>query len=97
MFVVEAGSVLVTVLFFVDPTVFAGLIAAWLWFTVLFANFAEAMAEGRGQAQAETLRRTRSETIAHRLLPDGSVEDVPSVVTSQRRQGRRLGGRRHPG
>ena len=79
MFVVEVGSVLVTVLFFTDPTVFAGLIAAWLWFTVLFATFAEAMAEGRGKAQAETLRRTRSETIAHRLLPDGSVEDVPSA------------------
>jgi len=79
MFIVESGSVLVTVLFFTDPTVFAGLIAAWLWFTVLFANFAEAMAEGRGKAQAETLRRTRSETIAHRLLPDGATEDVPSA------------------
>jgi K+-transporting ATPase ATPase B chain len=79
MFVVEVGSVLVTVLFFRDPTVFAGLIAAWLWFTVLFATFAEAMAEGRGKAQAETLRRTRSETIAHRLLSDGLVEDVPSA------------------
>jgi K+-transporting ATPase ATPase B chain len=79
MFVVEVGSVLVSVLFVTDPTVFAGLIAAWLWFTVLFATFAEAMAEGRGKAQAETLRRTRSETIAHRLLPDGSVEDVPSA------------------
>ena len=54
MFIVESGSVLVTVLFFMDPTVFAGLIAAWLWFTVLFANFAEAMAEGRGKAQAES-------------------------------------------
>ena len=66
MFVVEIGSVLVTVLFVKDPSVFAGLIAAWLWFTVLFANFAEAMAEGRGKAQAETLRKTRAATVAHR-------------------------------
>jgi len=78
MFVVEIGSVLVTILFFKNPTVFAGLIAVWLWFTVLFATFAEAMAEGRGKAQAETLRKTRSETIARRRLPDGTVEEVPS-------------------
>jgi len=78
MFVVEIGSALVTVLFVRDPGVFAGLIAIWLWFTVLFANVAEAMAEGRGKAQAAALRRTRSETIAHRRLADGSVEDVAS-------------------
>jgi K+-transporting ATPase ATPase B chain len=66
MFVVEVGSVLVTGLAIADPSVFAWLIAAWLWFTVLFANFAEAIAEGRGKAQAEELRRTRAETIAHR-------------------------------
>jgi potassium-transporting ATPase ATP-binding subunit len=78
MFVVEVGSVLVTVLAVVDPSVFAWLIAAWLWFTVLFANFAEAIAEGRGKAQAEELRRTRAETIAHKRLPDGSLEDLPS-------------------
>ena len=66
MFVVEVGSVLTTILFFQDfgrrrrpSNVFAGLVAAWLWFTVLFANFAEAMAEGRGKAQADTLRKTR--------------------------------------
>ena len=71
MFLVEVGSVVVTVLFvknFADAStqenIFAGLIAAWLWFTVLFANFAEAMAEGRGKAQAEALRRTRAETLA---------------------------------
>jgi K+-transporting ATPase ATPase B chain len=51
----------------------------WLWFTVLFANFAEAMAEGRGKAQAETLRRARSETIAKRITPDGKVEEVASA------------------
>ncbi len=76
MFVVEIGSVLVTFLFvknFADSSgqenVFAGLVAAWLWFTVLFANFAEAVAEGRGKAQADELRKTRAATIAHRRLP----------------------------
>jgi potassium-transporting ATPase ATP-binding subunit len=78
MFVVEVGSVLVTALAVADPSLFAWLIAAWLWFTVLFANFAEAIAEGRGKAQAEELRRTRAEMIAHRRRPDGSLEDVPS-------------------
>ena len=78
MFVVEAGSVLVTALAVANPSVFAWLIAAWLWFTVLFANVAEAIAEGRGKAQAEELRRTRAETIAHRRRPDGSLEDLPS-------------------
>jgi len=78
MLVVELGSALVTVLFLRDPGVFAGLIALWLWFTVLFANFAEAMAEGRGKAQAATLRRTRAETTAHRRRADGMREDVPS-------------------
>ncbi len=86
MFVVEVGSVIVTVLFFKElgsnstqENLFAGLIALWLWFTVLFANFAEAMAEGRGKAQAETLRRTRSETLARRRREDGTVEEVPSA------------------
>src|SRR5262249_50430476 len=53
-------------------------ISLWLWFTVLFANFAEAMAEGRGKAQAETLRKARAETQAHRLRSDGSIELVAS-------------------
>jgi K+-transporting ATPase ATPase B chain len=86
MFVVEGGSVIVTVLFFKElgesstqENVFDGLIALWLWFTALFANFAEAMAEGRGKAQAETLRRTRSETLARRRLADGTTEEVPSA------------------
>ncbi len=78
MFIVEIGSVLVTGIAIADPSVFAWSIAIWLWFTVAFANFAEAVAEGRGKAQAEALRRTRAETIAHRRRPDGSVEDVPS-------------------
>ncbi len=67
MFVVEVGSVLTTVSAIRDPGVFAWVIAAWLWLTVLFANLAEAVAEGRGKAQAETLRRTRTETLARRL------------------------------
>jgi potassium-transporting ATPase ATP-binding subunit len=87
MFVVGVGSVLTTILFFKDlgssssdENVFTGLVALFLWFTVLFANFAEAIAEGRGKAQAETLRKTRSETVAHRRQPDGSVEDCPSTA-----------------
>jgi K+-transporting ATPase ATPase B chain len=85
MFVVLVGSVLTTVLFVRDlgdstaaENVFGGLVALFLWFTVLFANFAEAMAEGRGKAQAATLRRTRSETVANRRNADGTVEEVPS-------------------
>ena len=53
--------------------------AFWLWFTVLFANFAEAMAEGRGKAQADTLRKTRTETVAHRLTADGQEDTVPAA------------------
>ncbi|MDQ1436507.1 MAG: potassium-transporting ATPase ATP-binding subunit [Acidimicrobiaceae bacterium] len=86
MFVVEVGSVPTTFLFFRDlrsaggqENLFAGLVAAWLWFTVLFANFAEAVAEGRGKAQADTLRKTRSETTARVRRADGAVEDVPST------------------
>jgi K+-transporting ATPase ATPase B chain len=85
MFVVWVGSIVTTVFFFRDigdasgkENLFGGLVAAWLWFTVLFANFAEAVAEGRGKAQADTLRKARSETIANRRLADGSLEPVPS-------------------
>jgi potassium-transporting ATPase ATP-binding subunit len=85
MFVVEVGSVLTTVLLVRDSLAhkpgfgFDLQITLWLWFTVLFANFAEAMAEGRGKAQAETLRKAKSETIAHRLLPLGGHEDVAGL------------------
>ena len=90
MFVVLVGSVWTTVLFFRDlqqrhapPTsVFGGLVALWLWFTVLFANFAEALAEGRGKAQADTLRKTRSETVAHVRQPDGTTVDRPSSAAA---------------
>ena len=87
MFVVEIGSVLTTVLFFqklpsakTSDSVFVGLVTAWLWFTVLFANFAEAVAEGRGKAQAETLRKTRSETVARVRQPDGVIVEKPSTA-----------------
>jgi potassium-transporting ATPase ATP-binding subunit len=85
MLIVEGGSVWTSVLFFQNlsgpgsDSVFTGLIAIWLWFTVLFANFAEAVAEGRGKAQADTLRRTRSETVARVLLADGSIVEKPST------------------
>ncbi|MFZ0707237.1 MAG: potassium-transporting ATPase subunit KdpB [Candidatus Korobacteraceae bacterium] len=81
MFVVEIGSVITTVLLFRGGTAFSFnlQITLWLWFTVLFANFAEAMAEGRGKAQAETLRKARSETVANRLTPNGSIEKVSSA------------------
>ncbi|ASR34714.1 K+-transporting ATPase subunit B [Prauserella marina] len=79
MFVVWAGSVLVTVFAIADPSTFTILIAAWLWFTVLFASLAEAVAEGRGKAQAESLRRTTRETVAIRLLEGGQREEVPGT------------------
>src|SRR5690349_21354890 len=81
MFVVEVGSVITTVLLLRGASAFKFnlQITLWLWFTVLFANFAEAMAEGRGKAQADTLRKARSETIANRLTGcNGHVEKVPS-------------------
>ena len=80
MFVVWVGSVLVTGLAVADPSVFAWSIAVWLWLTVLFANLAEAVAEGRGKAQADSLRRTRTETVARRLAPGGAEEEVPGTA-----------------
>ncbi len=68
MFVVEVGSVLTTYSAIIHTSVFAWTITVWLWLTVLFANTAEAVAEGRGKAQAETLRRTKQETVARRLV-----------------------------
>jgi K+-transporting ATPase ATPase B chain len=77
MFVVEIGSLITTIEFFAHPEVFSGLIAAWLWATVLFANFAEAVAEGRGKAQADALRRTRQDTMARVIVSDGTAVAVP--------------------
>src|SRR3974390_2809560 len=80
MFVVEIGSVITSVLLFRGGTEFKFnlQITRWLGFTVLFANFAEAVAESRGKAQADTLRKARSETIANRLIAEGRTEQVPS-------------------
>jgi potassium-transporting ATPase ATP-binding subunit len=89
MFVVEIGSILTTALLIEEsirhqPTGFDLQITLWLWFTVLFANFAEAIAEGRGKAQADSLRKAKGETIAYRFRTDGSTETVSS---SQLRSG----------
>jgi potassium-transporting ATPase ATP-binding subunit len=84
MFVVEVGSLLTSALL-IDNVIhnrpgfaFNLQITLWLWFTVLFANFAEAMAEGRGKAQADTLRKAKGETIARRYKADGTLEEVAS-------------------
>jgi K+-transporting ATPase ATPase B chain len=82
MFIVEAGSVLTTIVWIQEIAggagnpIFTGQVAFWLWFTVLFANFAEAMAEGRGKAQAATLRKAKTETTAIRVLEDGRTETI---------------------
>jgi K+-transporting ATPase ATPase B chain len=79
MFVVEVGCVLTTLqMLRGNISAFEVQITLWLWFTVLFANFAEAMAEGRGKAQAANLRKAKTETIAHRVLSDSLTEDVPA-------------------
>jgi K+-transporting ATPase ATPase B chain len=87
MFVVEVGSVITTISFISEilnhsgkQAFFSGQITLWLWFTVLFANFAEAMAEGRGKAQADNLRKARTETKAHRRLESGKIETCPSSM-----------------
>ena len=109
MFVVEVGSVITTIYFVLglvtgrSDTAFVGQVAGWLWFTVLFANFATSMAEGRGKAQAETLRKTKTETLANTEV-DGVVKQVKAselrkgdvvVVCGRRDHPRRR--RRHRG
>ncbi len=97
MFVVWVGTI-ITALTTIAPDLFGsvpgrdqrlynGLITVILFFTIVFANFAEAVAEGRGKAQADALRATRSDTIARKILPDGSVQEVPSTTL---RKGDRL-------
>ncbi len=82
MFVVEVGAVAASidltygVMHHADGFAFSLQITIWLWFTLLFANFAEAMAEGRGKAQADTLRKSRAETVAHRFKENGEMEEV---------------------
>jgi len=93
MFVVEVGSVLTTLLWVQAltghgeaPTAFIGVVTLWLWFTVLFANFSEAVAEGRGKAQAEALRKTRRDTLAKKLRQsqlDAGFDIVPSTSLSK--------------
>ena len=92
MFVVLVGSVVTTVFFVRDlggrpgEALFTGQLALWLWFTVLFSNFAEAMAEGRGKAQADTLRKARTTMMARRLLDNGQEELVaaPALMKGDR-------------
>ena len=79
MFVVLIGTVITLIESIAHPSIFAWSITAWLALTVLFANFAEAVAEGRGKAQADTLRKMRSDTEARRLGPDGAEELVPAA------------------
>src|SRR5246500_579899 len=84
MFVVEVGAALTTIFVVKDAftgaggTLFGIQIALWLWFTVVFANFAEAMAEARGKAQADALRKTKTDTMARKLLPNDKFEMVPA-------------------
>ncbi len=80
MFVVEVGAALTTVLAIMQSNVFAWWIVVWLWGTVLFANLAEAIAEGRGKAQADSLKRARTQTLARKLGADGAEESVPSAI-----------------
>ena len=88
MFVTEAVAALVTIFWLRDilsdtgTAWFSGQIALWLWFTVLFANFAEAVAEGRGKAQADALRRTRTDTQAKRLLMPAERDDLHEIVSA---------------
>ena len=93
MFVVEVGSVLTTLLWIQailsggeEPASFIGAIAVWLWFTVLFANFSEAVAEGRGKAQSDALRRTRQETQAKKLPAANRRKDFQIVPSTSLRQ-----------
>ncbi|MCZ2830524.1 potassium-transporting ATPase subunit KdpB [Modestobacter sp. VKM Ac-2986] len=82
VFVVWVGSVFSTVLAITDPSLFGWLIAAWLWLTVLFANIAEAVAEGRGKAQAASLRKARTSTVA--VLEDGTEVPAPDLKPGMR-------------
>jgi len=84
MFVVEIGSILTTIVTinnFIhgENSSFNIQVTIWLWFTILFSNFAESLAEGRSKAQAESMQKTRSETVANKLLPNGSTTQVPAT------------------
>src|SRR5664279_4464070 len=79
MFIVEVGAVFTTVIAIGSPSVFAWLIVVWLWLTTLFANIAEAVAEGRGKAQADALRRAKTDTIARRLVRRDDLSGAEAV------------------
>ena len=102
MFVVEVGAVLTLYTAITKPSIFNWTIVVWLWLTVVFANLAEAVAEGRGKAQAETLRKTKRETVARRLTnwqpgqTQVSEEPVPGTQLDARRPRGRRGRRDHP-
>ncbi|ANW66464.1 K+-transporting ATPase subunit B [Mycobacterium sp. djl-10] len=83
MFIVEIGAVWSTVLAIIEPSWFSWLVVFWLWLTVIFANLAEAVAEGRGKAQADSLRKAKSDTVARKLNPDGTEQSVPAPMLKQ--------------
>ena len=96
MFVVEVGPLLTTYSAISTETAFAWTITVWLWLTVVFANLAEAVAEGRGKAQAATLRNTKQETVARRLIgwKPGATASPRRGGARHRADARRLRGRR---
>jgi K+-transporting ATPase ATPase B chain len=83
MFIVELGAVWSTILAVTEPSWFAWLIVAWLWLTVIFANLAEAVAEGRGKAQADSLRKAKTDTMARRVTASGGEEAVAAPLLQQ--------------
>ncbi len=83
MFIVEVGAVFTTVLSFTTPSTLAWTITVWLWLTVVFANLAEAVAEGRGKAQAAALRQSKQDMIARRIGKDGREEQIPAPQLRQ--------------
>ncbi|WBP94950.1 potassium-transporting ATPase subunit KdpB [Mycolicibacterium neoaurum] len=83
MFIVEIGAVWSTLLAITDPSWFAWLIVGWLWLTVVFANLAEAVAEGRGKAQADSLRKAKTDTMARRVTASGGEEQVAAPLLQQ--------------
>ncbi|OZC85710.1 K(+)-transporting ATPase subunit B [Rhodococcus sp. 06-418-5] len=83
MFVVFLGSIVTTVLSIAEPSVFAWFVTGWLWFTVLFANLAESVAEGRGKAQAASLRKVKQDTVARRRTPSGAEFVVTEVAGAE--------------
>src|SRR5659263_330544 len=94
MFLVEIGSIITTISFFAglffktgEPSWFTGTISLWLWLTVIFSTFAESLAEGRGKARAESLRKTRTEVMAKRLENPASKEKYELISSEKLRKG----------